>query len=390
MVGTRADDRAAGDPTVRTGRFRPRVSRTHQPGRTIVLVVAIGLAVLASSVSAWAAFDNQADSTANAFSTATLAPPSGLGAQPGPCTAGGGTADIFARRVSAATGGNGSADQLSIATPLNLTAGDVLVAGLLLHTHDTTGTIVAPPGWAGTVETEGEHLLSGLFWRVWQPGDPATNTFVNATGDTSFQIIGEIIAYANVDQATPVEDEAAVAYPSGFVESPQIIAPSVTTTGPARRLVSTFAIQGDDLDPGSLDTSTTAMSTHGTVTGAATAFAMADVSVPIAGPSGTHAATSADAETAITHSLALRPASAGVEDAALAWTATPSTFADGYRLQRWNGATLEDEQVIVPRTTTAAGDGPLTAGTTYTYRLLATRDNWTSTTVSTTFRPTTC
>lgn len=391
MDGTRADDSGgAADPAIRPGRGRSLGAFTHGPRRAVVVVVAVGLAVLGSSVSAWATFDGQTSTGANAFSTAVLAPPSGLSAQPGACRAGGALGTIFARRVSAATGGQTSATQLSIGTPLNLTAGDVLVAGILLHSHGNSGTIVPPAGWAGSVEAEGEHLYSGLFWRVWQPGDPAANTFVNTTGDTGRQMIGEIIAFANVDGVAPVEGEAASAYPTGFVESPQIIAPSVTTTGAARRLVSTFGTFEPIMVAGNLDMSTTAMSTHGTLTGAMTAFAMADVAVPTAGPSGTHAATSPSAVTAVTQSLALRPATVGVEDAALAWTATPSTFADGYRLQRWNGAALENEQVIVPHSVATAGDGPLTAGTTYTYRLVATRDNWTSTTVSTTFRPTTC
>jgi hypothetical protein len=71
----------------------------------------------------------------------------------------------------------------------------------------------------------------------------------------------------------------------------------------------------------------------------------------------------------------------------LAWTATTSSWADGYRIERWKGTTLETTIIINnPATTTytdAVASGLLT-GTTYTWRIVATRASWNSTTASAT------
>jgi hypothetical protein len=60
------------------------------------------------------------------------------------------------------------------------------------------------------------------------------------------------------------------------------------------------------------------------------------------------------------------------------WSTTPSAYATGYQLQRYNGALLEDEITTTPRAATTATDGPLTSGTTYDYKLFSDYNNWTS------------
>ena len=70
--------------------------------------------------------------------------------------------------------------------------------------------------------------------------------------------------------------------------------------------------------------------------------------------------------------------------ATVSWTATPSTFATGYTVERWRGSILEATTTVTPRTTTSVTQTGLTTGTTYTWRVRAFVSSWTSTAVSTT------
>jgi hypothetical protein len=66
----------------------------------------------------------------------------------------------------------------------------------------------------------------------------------------------------------------------------------------------------------------------------------------------------------------------------LSWTATPSTFASGYTVERWRGTTLEDTTTVTPRTQTTLTQTGLRSGTTYTWRVRAYHQLWTSTQIS--------
>jgi hypothetical protein len=68
----------------------------------------------------------------------------------------------------------------------------------------------------------------------------------------------------------------------------------------------------------------------------------------------------------------------------LTWTATPSTFASGYKVERWRGSTLEATTTVAPRTTTSLTQTGLQSGTTYTWRVYAYYLSWTSTVISAT------
>lgn len=69
-------------------------------------------------------------------------------------------------------------------------------------------------------------------------------------------------------------------------------------------------------------------------------------------------------------------------EAQLTWTATPSTFATGYKVERWRGSTLEATATVTPRTTTSLTQTGLQSGTTYTWRVYAYYLAWTSTVIS--------
>ncbi len=68
----------------------------------------------------------------------------------------------------------------------------------------------------------------------------------------------------------------------------------------------------------------------------------------------------------------------------LTWTATPSTFASGYRVERWRGTTLEATATVTPRTTTSLTQTGLRTGTTYTWNVYAYYLSWTSSEISAT------
>ena len=111
---------------------------------------------------------------------------------------------------------------------------------------------------------------------------------------------------------------------------------------------------------------------------------------PFAGPgaTGTRSATTGSSFDWIGQSVALRPKAAPY--AALSWTATPSEFATGYKLQRWVGTVQEREQTVTPRTQTSTTDGPLTPGTSYSFTLSAYYSNWTSNQVTATLNAASC
>lgn len=66
----------------------------------------------------------------------------------------------------------------------------------------------------------------------------------------------------------------------------------------------------------------------------------------------------------------------------LSWVATPSTFAEGYTVERWRGPTLETTAVVTPRTSTTRTETGLATGTSYTWKISASARAWTSTAVT--------
>ncbi|MEW6473984.1 MAG: fibronectin type III domain-containing protein [Actinomycetota bacterium] len=68
----------------------------------------------------------------------------------------------------------------------------------------------------------------------------------------------------------------------------------------------------------------------------------------------------------------------------LSWTATPSGFAEGYKVERWQDLTVEATAVVTPRTSTTSTQTGLATGTTYTWKVYAYAHSWTSTIVAVT------
>lgn len=79
---------------------------------------------------------------------------------------------------------------------------------------------------------------------------------------------------------------------------------------------------------------------------------------------------------------------AGTPSVSLAWTASPSSWATGYRLERVVGGTVQSTRTVSPTGTSVTTEGPLVSGTAYTFRLRAYRGTWTSSEATTTTTPT--
>jgi hypothetical protein len=88
----------------------------------------------------------------------------------------------------------------------------------------------------------------------------------------------------------------------------------------------------------------------------------------------------------VAHTVALRPA-VGPPSAVLSWTASPSSWATGYALERVVGGVVQATATVTPVSGTSTSDGPLVNGTSYTYRLWAYRGTWRSTVLSTAITP---
>lgn len=75
----------------------------------------------------------------------------------------------------------------------------------------------------------------------------------------------------------------------------------------------------------------------------------------------------------------------------LSWTATPSTLATGHIVERWQGGTMQNSTTVTPRTTTTLQQTGLPVATTYTWRVKASFQSWTSSEITVTrTTPTLC
>lgn len=283
---------------------------------------------------------------------------------------------------------DGSAASLTLPVPAGTASGDVMVAHVVLHTHSfAANPLPAPSGWTRVrADSDNNHVVAAVFWRVATGSEPASFTFTNNSGDTSQQAVGAIMAYRGVNTSAPIDAHAGTPSISG---SDALVAPSVTTTRPNTRLLSFVGVYGNDQGPAtpppSMNERYEATETAGPVI--ETLAEAADERLAAPGATGTRTTSVPGTETSVTQSIALRP-DTGEANADLAWTPSTSTPVDGYLVQRWIGGTLDNSATVTPGSASSFTDGPLTSGTTYTYRVIATAGSWQSTPAVTTFTAT--
>ncbi len=119
-----------------------------------------------------------------------------------------------------------------------------------------------------------------------------------------------------------------------------------------------------------------------------TVAVVANVSVALAGfseaTSASHTISSANLGPAsnLSATTSCGPLLSLTAKATLNWTATTATFASGYKVERWLGAVLQSTATVTPRTSTSLTQTGLATGTTYTWKVYAYFQSWTSAVVS--------
>jgi hypothetical protein len=341
---------------------RPHRRVRRAPGARLVgLVAALGLLVAVLALpSAHSAFSATTGTPVNSLAADQLRPPSGLVVTQ-TCS----YAPIAVRGAVAST----SLSPLALSPPAGTQAGDVLVAQVAYY---GASTITAPSGWTRILaHTSGGVVTSAVYWKVATAGEPAA-TFTRPSTDDG-DMVGGIVAYSGVSSSAPVAGGA-----TGSGET--ATSPALTTTATGVVVVHLLTKSQTQLPApaGTTGRWTLSSDTEG-VTAADERFAG-----PGAIPLRTSTSPGSPAEW-IAQTVVLRPALQQV-GATLSWTASPSSWADGYRGERSMGGTVQGSS-SVPIGTTTATDAYLVNGTTYGYRVRAYRGTWVSTAVTATLTP---
>ena len=351
-------------------RFRP-LRRRHLPA--LVAALALVAAVL-TLPTASASFTSTTANSANALAADLLQPPSGLTATQS-CS----PSTITYLNASTAAG----VGSMTLPTPSGISPGDVLVAQVG-NKGGGTATLTAPAGWTSirrdTAMRSGNtpQVTSALFWRVVVAGEPSSATF---TTTSTVDMVGGIAAYRGVSTAAPVDVSDVRTGTSTTATTP-----SVTTTVAHTMLVDFTAKWQDELPaPAGTQQRWKRMSSADT---ANFGISAGDVTFAGTGATPTRNAASSTGYSSewLAQTIALRPVPQQPA-AGLAWTASPSTWATGYQLERSAGGTVQETRSLTPVGTTTATEGPLTNGVTYTFRLWAYRGSWVSTAATTTLTP---
>jgi hypothetical protein len=337
----------------------------------LLTALALVVAVLALP-SVHTAFWARSSTPANTLSADRLQPPSGLTATTS-CS----TSTIGFRAATSAR----SSGSLVLPTPPGTTAGDLLVAQV--SNWGGPAVLTPPAGWNlfrrdSAYQANGTaQVTSALLWRVAVATEPASATFQLAA---SVDMAGGIAAYSGVSTTSPVDSHEAATGTSGTTT-----VPSVTTTVANTRLVHFTTKRQEDVPaPGGTAERWRLISGTGTSIQGVSA---GDVSFAGPGATPVRSSTSPTAFSSewIGQTVALRPIPQQPA-ATLTWTATPSTWADGYKGERVVGGTRQASHTV-PFGTTTVTDTGLVNGTTYTYRVWAYRGSWVSDVVTTTLTP---
>ena len=342
-------------------RVRP-LRRRHLPALVAVLALVVAVLTLPT---ASAVFTSTTANPANTLATDRLQPPSGLTAR-AVCTG----SPVGLRGSSTGSG----TTSVTLPTPSGTVAGDVLVAHVA-H-RDPASSVIPPAGW-NTIGTDavGDQIAASLFWKVVTGSEPAGATFSRPTGGG--QMAAGMAAYSGIDTTHPVDAHAGT---SGLAAPAKT--PSVTTTKPNTVLLHFVTQRGDTI---AAPDQTSPLWSYLSGTGSVhVGIAAGSESVAATGPTVARSLTVVNSWLA--RSVALRTV---VQEAGatLTWTASPSSWADGYRLERRAGGTVQPTRSLTPVATSTATESSLSNGVTYTFRLWAYRGSWVSTDATTTLTP---
>lgn len=323
----------------------------------------MGLVVAAAGFAgAQAAFSATTSNTGDALATAQLQPPSGLTVAQS-CTP---TPTITHRTY---TGDVGTAS-VSAVVPTGTTTGDVMLAQIAYP--GAAETITAPSGWTLlTSGSSGTQVTSGIYWKAATSSEPAV-VFSRPAGSTGDFSLG-------VSTFTGARLSVPTVYASATGTGTVATTPSLTTTGTTTEIVH-FLTQRQGLFPVPAGT---AQVYRGSSSASTTSEGLTSADETFTGPGTvpTRTATSSTSAAWVAQTVVLRRV-AGTPTADLAWTAGTSTWGSGYLLDRQVGGGTQSTRTVPGMSTTSATDGPLSDGTTYTFRLAAYLGSWRSTPVT--------
>jgi hypothetical protein len=314
-----------------------------------------------------ATFTATTTSTGNTFSAATLGAPSGLAATR-PCTPA--AAPTFVSRSVASDTGS----SVTVARPLGVQTGDVLVAFFYSSADDTLSSMVGPSGWTELEEdTSGSYNRTAAYSYPVPASAPASFTF--SWTHNSFNAAGSVIvlAYRGADPAAPVATSVVSTGTSSSVPAPVV---NVTR----RNTVHVFGLGAAVTTSFGTPTGMTARGTAAANSpilndGLVGAF---DEVRPAKG--NTAARTSSASGSWVAVSVLVQPP-APDPTVGLTWTPATDATVTGYELTRTGGGT---STVAIPgRTTAASTDSTTVYSTAYTYALASVLGSWRSAAVTT-------
>jgi hypothetical protein len=203
---------------------------------------------------------------------------------------------------AASTGSNTTATTLVLPKPAAVVAGDAMLATVGARGNPV---ITPPAGWTLVrLDLTGGTIRQAIYVRIAGASEPASYSFGLSVAQSA---AGGIVAYSGVDPANPVDVHGGQLNTS----STAVVAPSVTTTGANRLLVTlgAIAINTTFTAPAGMterfDHQTPAANQYKVTVTAA------DATVAATGATGTRTLTAANAQQSAGQTVALRPGAAG-------------------------------------------------------------------------------
>ena len=338
----------------------PVVRRRVRPGIATAVIAAVAVLAVAAvvapqAVASEAAFTAAVQNSGNDLRALTVQPPTGFTVTQ-QCT------QSAAVTFRAATDAQGQGGSQTLSTPAGVAAGDVLLAQIV--TRDNVA-LTPPNGWT-FLRKDGTGPFSSIYYRVATAGEPASATWTSA----SVRWAGGMGAWSGADGAAPIVTTSGTAG--------TLAAPSVTTTRPNQTLVAFYGqnhTAGFTPPAGMAERWDRASAQSGSPPQQVGSGA-ADEPFTAVGATGTRTATGSGSAFVAQMVVLDRPAD--TYQGSAQWTATTTTSATGYTLQRSRAATVEATYDVTPPTTVSQLDTGLAAATTYSYTLAAYRGSWTS------------
>jgi hypothetical protein len=348
--------------------WRHRARRLLGSPPSVAVAVLLLLATVLALPPASATFSAATANSGNTLTADQLLPPSTLRA-PYSCS----TSAISYIGSTFLT----SQSPLTLGAPTGTRLGDLLLAQVAYY---GTPTVPTPSGWNVLFnQSYGGVITSSVYWKFAVTGEPAASFPRPSSSDGD--MVGGIVAYRGVDQQTPFDDQGANAG-----QSETATTPALTTTRTNSVLVHFLTKAGTvPLQRPSGTSLWKASSDSESITAFYESFVGTGTTPVRSSTTPTASDGTVSASEWIAESVALKRA-LSAPTLNLSWTASPSSWATGYRLDRSVNGTVRASWTL-DRAVTSLSDGPRTSGTTYTYRLWAYRGSWTSGSVTVTVTP---